>query len=168
MALTLGSIGCVRTPIPIISAVNTEPTPTHIVTRTDLPTNWVEVKQQNVSYGLPAEFDRVTLALPPDILSRHYSHTHNLTIDCYVRISNIDLHEYVLDNFILPRSGKVITVRENSTGVVAVQSVDGTTSSLDFFIKKNSKIYQLTCFSDTISLKNNATICFKVVDTFRI
>lgn len=169
LALSIGAIGCVRAPIPITSVVNTEPISKNIVTRTDLPTNWFEVNQQNVSYGLPIEFNRrTTRSLPKDILLRHYSLTHNLTIDFGLHNSDTDLHEYVLDNFIMPRSGKVITVRENSAGVVAVQSIDGTISSLDFFIKKNSTIYQLTCYSDAVSLKNNATICFKVVDTFRI
>jgi len=168
VALMFGSIGCVRAPIPITSVVHTEPTP---ISRQDLPTNWFEVKLSNISYGLPKDFDRLTLALSSEVLSRHHSSTQNLTIDCYVRNSTTDLHEYVLDNFILPRSGKVIAVREKTTGpkpIVVVQSVDGTTSSLDFFIQNNNTIYQLTCFGDAISLKTNSATCFKVIDTVRI
>ncbi len=171
-----GLTGCVRAPIPITPVVHTEPEPDHqplLNTRTDLPLNWTEVAQQDWSYGVPAGFNRVSLNVLPATLVQHYSALQRLTISfTTTNTSSVDLHEYVLDNFVLPQVNKVIAIKENNKAarpIVAIQTMmSPTTSALDFFVQKDKTIYHMSCFGDNSALQVNAATCFKVIDTLLI
>lgn len=172
--MSLGLSGCVRAPIPITPVVHTDPKPEPIPAsskRTDLPLKWTEVTQQDWSYGIPEEFSRVNSTVLP-VLVQHYSSLEKITINFATHTTKSDLHEYILDAFILPRSGQVVAIKENDRAVrpiVAVQSVSSDTEmALDFFVQKNNTIYHMSCFGNNIALETNFETCFNVINTLRV
>jgi len=173
--------GCVNTP-PVIP-VTTEPEPQ----RTDLPINWLEVSGSNWSYGVPFGFDKAR-ALPNDMLAQHSSQSQKISIGFAAHPTQLELPIYVA-NFVFSKetnNQKVLATRESTNGpngrVFAVHYVDNAHTclpgktmcntavqgSLDFFVKKNQTIYQMSCFGEALSLKAHADTCFQVINTLRL
>lgn len=183
----LGTTGCatssktnnvIDTPKP--TPINVPDTNNQLTGRTDLPTNWFEVKGTNWSYGLPIVFDAAK-NYGKDILVQHVSVTYLLTVNFATHSNEYELLEdFVFQKFIpLSQSlGKQILAVRSKDDILAVHSIypsenilhspnmfDG---ALDFFIQRGKTIYHLSCFGEAGQLKSHSQICFQIIDTLKI
>jgi hypothetical protein len=153
---------------PVVTFI--EPAPEPEQPRTDLPTNWFEVKGSTWSFGLPIGFDKLTLELPPGTVSRHHSMQQDLTIDLTTHIRDSDMHDFIMHEFMMNKNITIMQIMEKDKGsktIVAIHSLsipprDG---SLDFFVQNDKVVYHLSCHSTAENLKKHASTCFEVMDT---
>lgn len=193
---SLGLGGCARqlNPEPVVPTTVTVDPPIPVaplvVTRTDLPVNWFEVKQDNWSYGLPIGFDRVpividriTSGLSNVTLVQHNSVSKGISINFSTHTTFMDLKAYVASfvSNVNANKGLVLDTAQsvnaeqpiiavhslhNITGVVA--GVTPVQASLDFFLQKDDTVYQMSCFGEGMKLKVESETCFEVVSTVLI
>jgi hypothetical protein len=148
------------------------------VKRTDLPPNWVEVKGDTWSYGLPADFNPIATG---GNLAAHKSVSQDVSITLETdTTNNHDLVGYVsiwAAAMSLASGKEVIHTAQKVSDeitILAVQllwttGIDQYASSLDFFTEKNNVVYHVSCSSDDAAkLKASGQTCFDIMDTFRL
>lgn len=177
--LLVSTTGCGNATTPIPPPIE-EPGPAKPIARTDLPTNWVEVKGDGWSYGLPIHFS--PLPTKEKILAIHYSPNVNLLFGLMsAQTESTDLKEYVHTEFVLPsvQEGKIVLAsREQKVDgrqVIAIHMLHPEKkpggmrpASLDFFTQKGKTVYYLGCYSEANNLVDKSSVCFEIVNTLRL